>query len=116
MKKLLKFLVFSGSLLLIVACGKKAPAPAAASAAVQAFNEPRRSGRSGTSGCETGHWIDSVMSNGEIVKLEDGSLWQVDAVDTIDTALWLPISDVIVCGDKMINTDDNETVGVTRLR
>ena len=56
------------------------------------------------------------MSNGEIVKLEDGSLWQVDAVDTIDTALWLPISDVIVCGDKMINTDDNETVGVTRLR
>ena len=35
MKKLLKFLVFSGSLLLIVACGKEAPAPAAASRMVK---------------------------------------------------------------------------------
>ena len=39
MKKLLKLLVFSGSLLLLVACGKEAPAPAAALAAAKAFKD-----------------------------------------------------------------------------
>ncbi len=46
---------------------------------------PSYAGRRG--GCEAGHWVDSVSSNGEIVKLEDGSLWQIDLVDQIDTAL-----------------------------
>lgn len=69
-----------------------------------------------TQSCETGHWIDAVMADGEIIKLEDGSLWQVDSVDMITSGLWLPISDVLICGDHMINTDDNESVGVRRLR
>lgn len=94
-----------------VAATEKANPPAAVSAPVS-----RRRARGGSSDCETGHWIESVMSDGEIIKLEDGSLWQVDAGDTVDSMLWLPISDVTVCGDKMINTDDNENVGVTRLR
>jgi hypothetical protein len=77
---------------------------------------PGRRVRGGSGDCESGHWIDSVMSDGEIIKLEDGSVWRVDAGDTVDSMLWLPISDVVVCSDKIINTDDNETVGVTRLR
>ena len=72
--------------------------------------------RGGSSGCDDGHWIDSVMDDGGIIKLEDGSVWQVDDVDTVDSALWLPVTDVIVCDDKIINTDDNETVHATRLR
>ena len=37
--------------------------------------------------------------------------------DSITSALWLPVSDVLVCGDKIINTDDNnESVAVGRLR
>lgn len=66
--------------------------------------------------CESGHWIDDVMSDGGIIKLEDGSLWEIDAADQIDTQLWLPISDIIVCPGKLINTDDNETAGAIRLR
>lgn len=74
--------------------------------------------RSGYSrgGCESGHWIDSVSSDGSVIKLEDGSVWQVDPIDTIDSSLWLPISDIVVCDDKLINTDDNESVGAIRIQ
>ena len=72
--------------------------------------------RSHSSGCEDGHWVDSVSDDGTIVKLEDGSVWEVDAVDAIDSALWLPTTDIIACDDKLINTDDNEKVSATRLR
>ena len=70
----------------------------------------------GSSGCETGHWIESVSDDGEIVKLEDGSVWEVEAGDTVDSALWLPTTDIVSCDDKLINTEDNETVAATRLR
>jgi hypothetical protein len=73
-------------------------------------------GGSGRSGCEDGHWISSVSSGGEIVILEDGSVWQVDSIDRIVTALWLPTENVIICGNTMINTDNGEKVGVTQLR
>jgi hypothetical protein len=66
--------------------------------------------------CESGHWIDEVMSDGGIVKLEDGSLWEIDSVDRIDTMLWLPTTDIVACPDKLINTEDNETAGARRLR
>ena len=68
------------------------------------------------SGCESGHWIQEVLSGGEIIILEDGSVWRVDSLDTIDSALWLPISDIIACDDKLINTDDNESVDAIRIR
>lgn len=69
-----------------------------------------------TTGCEEGHWISSISSGGEIVILEDRSVWQVDSVDTIDTSLWLPTEDIIICGNTMINVDNGEKVGVSRLR
>lgn len=75
----------------------------------------RRYSSSG-SGCEPGHWVESVSNDGQIVKLEDGSIWEVDAVDSIDSALWLPTTDIVACDDKLINTDDNETVSATRIR
>jgi len=76
----------------------------------------RRGGRTATLGCEAGHWIDSVAADGRIIKLEDGSIWEVDPVDAIDSALWLPVTDIVVCDDKLINTDDNETVSARRIR
>ena len=77
----------------------------------------RRGGsRTGSSGCEAGHWIESVAADGQIIKLEDGSIWEVDAADRIDSALWLPISDIVVCDDKLVNTDDSETVSARRIR
>jgi hypothetical protein len=66
--------------------------------------------------CEDGHWIDSVLADGKILKLEDGSLWKVDPADTITTSLWLPVADVIVCDEKIVNVDDSETVNVRRIR
>jgi len=39
----------------------------------------------GTAG---GHWIKSTASNGALVTLEDGSLWDINSIDRIDTMLW----------------------------
>lgn len=66
-------------------------------------------------GCDDGHWIDEVMSDGEVVKLEDGSLWRVDDVDTVTSSLWLPTTDIVVCSGKLINTEDNESVAASRI-
>jgi hypothetical protein len=68
------------------------------------------------SACESGHWIDAVLDDGRIVKLEDGSVWEVDDVDQIDSALWLPTEDIVVCDDVLINTDDREKVHAQQLR
>jgi hypothetical protein len=38
------------------------------------------------------------------------------SVDAIDSALWLPVTDIIACDDKLINVDDNETVSARGLR
>jgi hypothetical protein len=78
----------------------------AASAPVQQRNSRR---------CEEGHWIETVSGDGAIIKLEDGSLWQVDAADTVTSSIWLPTSEVVLCSGKMINTDDDESIGVSRL-
>jgi hypothetical protein len=76
----------------------------------------KRLARKFTFSCESGHWIDTVSDDGTVVKLEDGSIWEVDEGDAIDSALWLPITDILACGDKLINTEDNETVTARRLR
>ena len=66
--------------------------------------------------------IEEVSSNGAIITLSDGSIWKVSPLDQLDTALWLPVSDVrIVAGDdpsypyKMINKDDGEMANVELL-
>lgn len=66
--------------------------------------------------CEDGHWIQSVSSDGTIIKLEDGSVWKVDAVDAITSMLWLPTTEIVACDDKLINTDDEEKVDATRIK
>lgn len=66
--------------------------------------------------CETGHWVQSVSDDGSIVKLEDGSVWRVSDVDTVDTAVWLPTEDVITCDGKLVNTDSGDSVQASRLR
>ena len=66
--------------------------------------------------CDSGHWVEAVMDDGSLVKLEDGSLWQIDPGDEIYTALWLPTSEITVCAGKLINTDDNETAHAIRIK
>jgi hypothetical protein len=66
--------------------------------------------------CDSGHWIDAVIDDGSIVKLEDGTVWEVASYDRVDSALWLPTTDIVVCDDKLINTEDNESVDAKQLR
>jgi hypothetical protein len=66
--------------------------------------------------CIDGHWISSVSGNGQIVVLEDGTVWEIDAVDTIDTMLWLPTENVLICGSRMINIRNGKAVRATRLK
>jgi hypothetical protein len=68
------------------------------------------------SSCEPGHWVSSVTDNGKLVVLEDRSVWEVDAIDTIDTALWLVTEQVTVCGSKMINDTTGGAIGVRRIK
>lgn len=65
--------------------------------------------------CESGHWIEAVEGGGKIIKLEDGSLWEVNDIDIVTTTIWLPVSGVVVCDGKMINADDGESAEVTLL-
>jgi len=67
-------------------------------------------------GCTDRHWIQSKSDDGSIIILEDGTVWQVDIIDRIDSMLWLPIEDVIICGSTMINLSNGEKVGVIRLK
>lgn len=66
--------------------------------------------------CEDGHWVQSVSSDGAIVLLEDGSVWKIDSADQVDTALWLPTTNIVACDDKLIDTDDNEIAEAIRIK
>ena len=79
---------------------------------------PRQSQQLGlTSGCDAGHWVSKVMDGGRFVSLEDQSYWEIDSIDRIYTALWLPVTDITICdGDTLINTNDGEKVSARRLR
>ena len=66
--------------------------------------------------CEDGHWIEVVLDNGHLIRLEDGSLWQVDSIDAVTSSIWLPVDDIIICGNCLINADDDEAVHARRIR
>jgi len=66
--------------------------------------------------CEDGHWINEVLESGSIIILEDNSVWKVNSVDTIDSSLWLPMTNIVACEDKLINTDDGEVVKAYKIR
>lgn len=78
----------------------------------------RRRARGGSSDCESGHWIESVSEDGDVVTLGDSSVWQVDPGDEVVAMLWLPTTEVVLCEGtgKLINTDDDESIGVMRAR
>jgi hypothetical protein len=95
--------------------------PSAPSPSVAASSSSKSGSQSLPSGTYTGvgggHWISEVSSNGAIITLEDGSLWEVSALDRVDTALWLPTTNITVLrsqspvGDfkyTLVNKDDGE--------
>ena len=68
-------------------------------------------------GVGSGHWIQKNSMGGEMITLEDGSLWEINSIDRIYTGIWLPISEITVVEASqpigeykyiLINTDDGE--------
>lgn len=64
-----------------------------------------------------GHWVQEVSGNGAILTLEDDSMWEIISIDQVDTALWLPTTDITVIRDPrpvgdykyvLVNTEDGE--------
>lgn len=54
--------------------------------------------------------IQSVSSDGEIVKLIDGSVNEIESLDRIDTSLWLSASEILIIGDSsMLNPNDSNS-------
>ena len=66
--------------------------------------------------CESGHWIEEISGDGSVVLLEDGSVWLVDEINSVYSAIWLVTDDVIACAGKLINTDQGEVVQARRVR
>lgn len=83
---------------------------AARSGAAAASKTPSRSE------CADGHWIASVSSGGEIVKLEDGSVWEISVIHRIETTLWLVTEEITICGGRLINTDTGDAVDATPIK
>ena len=75
---------------------------------------PSASGATEYTGTSGGHWIQD-NSDGKIITLEDGSMWQIAVLDQINTALWLPVTNIVVLRDGtavgeykhiLVNKDD----------
>jgi hypothetical protein len=62
--------------------------------------------------CEDGLSIQEVFSGGSIVVLDDGSVWEMTAGDASG---WSDGDDVVVCGDEIINTSENEKLDAHKL-
>lgn len=63
-----------------------------------------------------GHWIKRVVERGNLIELEDGSLWALSALSRVDAILWLPIEKIIVTEGgapgypyKLVNPDGKST-------
>jgi hypothetical protein len=68
-------------------------------------------------GVGEGHWVRKKLDGGQMVVLEDGSLWGVNPLNRIDTMLWLPVQKITVLeGDnplypyKLVNADAGDVV------
>jgi hypothetical protein len=75
----------------------------------------KKSGVKVYAGVGGGHWIQKNVESGKYIILEDGSIWEIDPLEKIDSMLWLPISEITVIESSsgspgfnylLINTDD----------
>jgi hypothetical protein len=96
---------------------KQPPAPDALQVGTGLYRAANASGNpSSNAGCVEGHWVSSVLDDGTLIKLEDGSIWEVDPLDTIHSMLWLPIDRILICGHTLIKSNNGEKVRATPLK
>jgi len=65
------------------------------------------------------HWVQTVLEQGRLLILEDGSRWEVEPLDQTETVLWAPTSPITVTeadspvGDfryLLTNTEEEKSV------
>jgi TPR repeat protein len=69
-----------------------------------------------SSSCESGLAVEAISDDGHIVKLDDGSLWEINASDRSAASTWSVTTEIVACDDKLFNVDDNETAYAVRLQ
>jgi len=101
--------------LLVVAARAGAERPVAPGEAPGRPAKPR--GANVYAGVGRGHWVKENIGRGEIILLEDGSLWKIDPLEKLDASLWLKLSEISVLESNagspgynylLVNTDDGE--------
>ena len=66
-----------------------------------------------------GHWVKENIDRGSVFLLEDGSLWEVERLDRLNSRLWLRLTSVTVVETKdgmngfnymLVNTNGGEAI------
>jgi hypothetical protein len=65
---------------------------------------------------ESEHRIKSVGCGGEIVILDDDSVWTIAPHDRLHTMVWLSLTPIAVGDCQLINTEDGQAVAAERIR
>ena len=64
------------------------------------------------------HWIRENVGSGDMLILEDGSVWKINPVYRVNAMLWLPVSNILVLDGSgrcqageylLVNSDDGES-------
>ena len=99
----------------------------AIAAAIVALVAAVSGGQAATRSCED-DTLQHKSDDGDILIMMSGAVYEVLPGDNIDSALWLPPEDVLICEAPLmyqgrtvmiydiINTDEGEKVGAQRLR
>jgi len=56
--------------------------------------------------------IEDIKYDGRLIILDDGTRWEVDAIDASTAEMWSTMDKVVVIDDEMFKLDDTEKVGV----
>ena len=61
--------------------------------------------------------IQTVGDDGAVLEMLSGAVYHVADYDKVTSSIWLATDDVLICGTRIINKDENgETVDATRVR
>jgi len=59
--------------------------------------------------------VDEIRGDGHLVRLDDGSMWEVSSVDAPTADLWSAMDEIIVYEGRMYRIDDSEAVDVEEM-
>lgn len=66
--------------------------------------------------CTAPHWLLSIQHQGRELQLDDGSLWQIDAVQALDTVSWSPTDPIVACHAELTDMAEHQLVHAHQLQ